>query len=182
MREKFFLPATLIMCAILFISWRQFFYEPTQREILSMNLETRRLREVERSIENLKARHGNLETFVAERERQLDEARIFLPTTLMQDKFIDELYRAADFSQARLISVQAEKIIAADEIQAQVVAVKLEANYGALLNFIREVLDGGRLVSLENFSVEGDNVLTCTLDFKIFSAPSKAIERPAAVK
>lgn len=180
MNEKFFLLMTLTICAIIFFGWQQFFYEPMQREILTTELETRRLRELERSIVELKARHGNLESLIAETERQLDAARTFLPTTLMPDKFIDELYQAADFSQARLISVQAGDIHAADEIQSQVVTVKLQTNYISLLNFIREVLDGGRFVSLEKFSVEGGDILTCTLDFKIFSAPSQKIKSPTA--
>ena len=144
-----------------------------QREILTTELETRRLQQIEQEISTLKARHENLSAFVEDTEQQLDATRTFLPPTLMQDKFIDELYQAANFSQARLISVQADEIITAEEIQSQVVSIKVEASYVELLNFIREVLDGGRLVGLENFSVEGGNVLTCTLKFKIFSAPSK---------
>ncbi len=151
-----------------------------QREILTTELETRRLQQIEQEILTLKERHENLSAFVEDTERQLDAAQIFLPTTLMPDKFIDELYQAADFSQARLISVQAGDIHAADEIQSQVVTVKLQTNYISLLNFIREVLDGGRFVSLEKFSVEGGDILTCTLDFKIFSAPSQKIKSPAA--
>ena len=82
MQEKFFLPTTLILCIILFISWYQFFFEATQREILNMELETRRLREVEREILELKARHGNLSSFAATKEIELDAAREFLRRTL----------------------------------------------------------------------------------------------------
>lgn len=173
MREKFFLPTTIVACVILTFLWYNFFYAPTQREILSVQLETRRLHEIEREISELKARHENLSAFAAQKEQELDEARNFLPTTPAQDKFIDELYRSAEFCRARLTSVQAGEIVSANEVQTQVVSVKLEADYVSLLNFIRETLDGGRLVSLEKFSVTGagGSILSCELNFKIFAAP-----------
>ena len=174
MREKFFLPLTLVICALLFISWRQFFYELTQREIANMELETRRLREVEREVSELKARYGDLSAVVAAKELQLDEARIFLPPTLAQDEFIDGLYRTAESSKARIISVHAGEENSSDKIQSQVVNVKLEGNYVSLLNFIRTTLDGGRLTNLEKFSAEsaGGNVVSCELSFKIFAEPT----------
>ena len=173
MREKIFLPATVAVCVLIVLAWYQFLYAPTQREILSMQLETRKLRELEREIHELKARHGNLSSLVAAKELELDAARNFLPTTLEQDKFIDTLYRAADTTGAGVMSVQTSGIIQAEDIQAQVVTVKLEAQYVQLLNFIREVLDGSRLTELQNFSVEasGGRILSCTLNFRIFAEP-----------
>ena len=38
MNEKFFLPLTLTICAIIFFAWQQFFYAPLQREILNTEL------------------------------------------------------------------------------------------------------------------------------------------------
>ena len=172
MQEKFFLPTTFFICIIIFIGWHQFFYAPTQREILNIELETRRLHEVEREISELKARHENLSLFAEEKELELDAARNFLPATLAQDKFIDELYRAAEACNAQIISVQAGEIISAEEFQSQLVTVNLEADYVSSLNFIREVLDGERLTNLENFyagSSEG-KILSCEVTFKIFSA------------
>ena len=172
MQEKFFLPATLLVCIILFIGWHQFFYDTTQREILNAELEARRLREVEREISELKARHENLSAFIATKEFELDAARNFLPTTLEEDKFIDELYRAAESCRAQIVSVQASEAIAAENAQSQFVTVNLEADYVSLLNFIREILDGERLTSLENFfagSSEG-RILSCEVTFKIFAA------------
>ena len=173
MREKFFLPLTLVACAIFFFGWYQFFYEPTQREILNMELETKRLREIEREIFNLKARYENLATLAEGKSIQLDETRNFLPPTLAQDEFIDELYRAAEFSNARIISVQAGAENSSDEIQTQIINVTLEAEYISLLNFIRMILDGGRLTNLESFSVESAATkrLSCELSFKIFAEP-----------
>ena len=173
MREKFFLPLTLLICAVLFVGWHRFFYETTQQEISRMDLETRRLREVEREVSELKARHGDLAAFVETKDLQLDEARIFLPPTPAQDEFIDALYRAADSSKARILSVQTGEENSDGELQAQTVNVTLEADYISLLNFIRATLDGGRLTSLESFSVNsaGGKFLSCALSFKIFFAP-----------
>ena len=169
MREKFFLPATLVICAVIFGGWYLFFYTAIQGEILSAELETRRLRGIERELAELRTRHGSLATLAAVKESELDAARKFLPATLEPDKFIDELYRTADFFRVSLTSVTADEIISAEEVQAQVVTVKLEATYISLLNFLREILDGGRLVSLEKFSVAGSKVLDCELTFKIFA-------------
>lgn len=174
MREKFFLPLTLAICALVFVMWYQFFYETTQSEIAGMELETRRLREVEREISALKARHGDLAAFAETKALQLDEMRNFLPSTLAQDEFIDGLYRAAESARARIISVQAGNESSDDKIAAQVINVRLEADYIASLNFIRATLDGERLALLESFSAEsaGGNVISCALSFKIFAAPS----------
>ena len=172
MQGRFFIAATLAACVVMFVAWQQFFYQPMQREILSAQLETRRLRELKRELVELKARYGDLSTLAATKELELDAARNSLPSTLEQDKFIDELYRAAQMCDVQLTAVQAGEAISAKEISAQVVTVKLDASYVALLNFIRAILDGGRLVSLENFSLEvsSEDILSCDLSFKIFAA------------
>ena len=176
MREKFFLPLTLAICALVFVAWYQFFYETTQREISGMKLETRRLREVEREIAALKALHGDLSTLAETKALQLDEMKNFLPPTLSQDEFIDGLYRAAESSKARIISVQTGEETSDDKIAAQIVNVRLEADYIAVLNFVRETLDGERLTILESFSAEssGGKFISGALTFKIFAAPKVA--------
>ena len=173
MNDKKFLPPIIFgLIIILSVGWYKFIYEPAQREILNMELETRRLREIEREILELKARHENLAAFVEEKDLQLDEARIFLPTTLAQDKFIDELYRTANSANVRINSIRTGEVTSSEQLQSQVVNVKLEADYISLLNFIREILDGGRLTSLEKISVESlsGKILSCELSFEIFAA------------
>lgn len=171
MNDKFFLPATLIVCVLLFAVWYQFIYEPARSEILNIELETQRLREVKREISELKARQGDLATLVEAKALQLDDARIFLPTTLAQDEFIDALYKSADDCQARMLSVRADEVNLTKELQSLVVNVRLEADYISLLNFIRETLDGERLTHLKRFSAEhtGNSLLNCELSFKIFA-------------
>ena len=175
MRDNFFLPTTIILCVIIFVGWHQFFYTTTQREILNMELETRRLREIEREISELKARHENLSAFVETKEFELDAARNFLPSTIAQDKFIDELYRTAEFRSVRIISIQTDEVISAEKFQSQVITVNVETDYISLLNFIRELLDGSRLINLENFSAESvrGKIISCELSFKIFAEPIK---------
>lgn len=172
MNEKFFLPATLAVCLLTAAAWYQFVYEPARSTILNMELETRRLREVERDIFELKARHGDLTALVEAKALQLDEAQIFLPSTPAQDEFIDALYRAADACQVRIISVRADEVNSSKDIQSLVVNVRAEADYISLLNFIRTTLDGERLTRLKRFSATrtGDNLLQCELSFTIFAA------------
>ena len=40
MQGRFFIAATVAACVIMFVAWQQFFGEPMQREILSVQLET----------------------------------------------------------------------------------------------------------------------------------------------
>ena len=170
--KKFLPPIIFFLMIILSVGWLQFVYEPARREILNMELETRRLREVEREILNLKDRHEDFAAFVEENELQLDEAREFLPPTLAQEKFIDELYQTAELFDVKIISVRAGETISAENLQSQVVNITLQADYISLMNFIREILDGGRLVSLEKFSAEKSSgkILSCEMSFKIFAA------------
>ena len=168
--RKFLPPIIFALTIILLVGWYVFFYEPTQREILNMELETRRLGEVAREISDIKARHGDLSAFVLEKEMQLDEARIFLPATLAQDKFVDELYKTAELCGAKITSIRTDEATSAEEIQAQIVSVNLEADYISLMNFIRGVIDGERLTTLDEISIErSGGILSCDLDFKIFA-------------
>jgi len=168
--RKFLPPIIFALSIILLVSWYVFFYEPTQREILNMELETRRLSEVAREISDIKARHGDLSAFVLEKEMQLDAARIFLPATLAQDKFVDELYKTAELCGAKITSISTSEATSAEELQAQIVSVNLEADYISLMNFIRGVIDGERLTTLDEISIErSGGILSCDLDFKIFA-------------
>ena len=169
--KRFLLPLTVVACVLCFFVLQEFFWEPAQREILNMQLETRRLREVEREISELKTRHGNLSALVAQKERELDAAREFLPSELNAEKFVDALYQSAQAQRAEIISVQAGDIDG-EELQSQIVAVKLEADYVSLLNFLREIVDGKRLAVLETVSIDGTGgkILSCELTFRIFAA------------
>mgnify|MGYP002869183718 CR=1 FL=1 len=172
MDDKRFLPVIIFAVGIILtLGWYELIYTPAQIEILNMELETRRLREVEREILELKARHENLAAFVEEKELQRDAAQNFLPPTLAQDRFIDELYRAAESLDVKIISIRAEETTSTEKLQAQVVSVNLEADYISLMNFIREIVDGERLTTLDEISVEhlSGKVLSCDLDFKIFA-------------
>ena len=64
--KKFF--PVIIFALIILAACHQFIYQPVQRKILNMELEARRLREVERELSELKARHGNLSAFVEAKE------------------------------------------------------------------------------------------------------------------
>ena len=173
MDDKRFLPVIIFAVGIILtLGWYELIYTPAQIEILNMELETRRLREVEREILELKARHENLAAFVEEKELQLDAAQNFLPPMLAQDRFIDELYRTAESLDVKIISIRAEETTSQENLQSQVVSVNLQADYIALLNFIRQILDGERLTVLEKISVEKSSgqMLDCRLSFKIFAA------------
>lgn len=172
MNDKRFLPVIILIAGIVlsFLIY-QFVHEPARREILNMEMETRRLHELEKEILALQERHENLAAFVEEKRLEVEAAKKFLPSKLMQDEFIDEIYRAAEFQRARIISVRAGEVNSEEKFQSQVVSVKLESRYISLINFTREILDGERLVRLENFSATkaGRGIVSCELSFKIFA-------------
>ncbi len=133
-----------------------------------MKLETRQLQMQARELENLQARYGNLADYAEKADERLTFAREFLPTNIDDEKFIDSLYQIAAGKKILINSVTVSEI-PGDEIQRHTIRVRLDADYISLLNFIREVLDGGRLVELANFSAEGSGVLYCELEFDIFA-------------
>ena len=123
----------------------------------------------------MQARHGNFAEFVELTDERLNFAQEYLPAEIDDEKFIAELYEIAENRQMLIYSVQTGEIYN-DEIQRQSIKIRAEADFISLLNFIREILDGARLVSLENFSINSDgetNILDCELEFSIYAANSK---------
>ncbi|MBO4400625.1 MAG: type 4a pilus biogenesis protein PilO [Selenomonadaceae bacterium] len=168
MREKSFLPTVFGTCAAAAVLFWLLVYTPLKAEISAMRLETQQLQLQARELETLHARYGNLVDFAEKVDERLILAQEFLPAKLDDEKFIESLYQIAGGKKILINSVQVGEISEGD-VQRQSVRVQLDADYISLLNFIREVLDGGRLVTLENFSLEGSGVLNCELEFYIFA-------------
>ena len=175
-REKFYPVAALIVCFIAAIFFVMLIYAPMQREISAMQLESRRLHAVENSLHELKKRHGELENFAELIEKRLYEAKEFLPADSAQDYFVAELYRIAEKNNVLINSVQIGESVAVDEnsedkkIFRQNIRLNVAADYISTLNFLREILNGNRLVTIENFSINsGENILTGELELSIFS-------------
>lgn len=168
MREKSFLLTVLGICATAAVLFWLLVYAPVKAEISAMRLETQRLQLQARELETLQARYGNLADFSEKVDERLILAREFLPASLDDEKFVDSLYKIAAGKKILINSVQVGEISEGD-VQRQSVRVRLDAEYISLLNFVREILDGGRLVTLENFSLEGSGVLNCELEFYIFA-------------
>lgn len=174
MDKRFYLPTIIfIICATVAILYWQLIYLPVQAEISRLDAETKEIETVEREIEKLQARYGNLEDLVALTEERLSQMQEYLPAEMDSEKFITEIYKIAEDKKILIDSVQVGEISNKDSVQRQPVKIKLAADYISLLNFIREILDGERLASFENFSIarEGDtNILDCELEFLIFAA------------
>ncbi|MCR5834098.1 MAG: type 4a pilus biogenesis protein PilO [Selenomonadaceae bacterium] len=175
MNKKFLMPVlTFTLGAMILFGWYEFIYVETRQEITMMESETRQLKDLEREISKLKARHEDLSAYMADMDSQLDRARMFLPETLSQENFIAELYQTAEICRAQIISVNSGEAVETKSVQSQTVNIRLETDYLSLLNFIRATLDGSRLVSLESFTVESDGgILICDLVFKIFAEVQK---------
>ncbi len=180
MNNKKFFPAIIfIICATVAILYRQFIYIPVQAEIKNLNAEAKRLETIENELETLKAHHKNFEEFVASAEENLTQMQEYLPAELNAEKFIAELYTLAENKKILINSIQTGEISEKDSVQRQKINLQLEADYISLLNFIREILDGERLASLENFLITSDgesNILNCELEFIIFAADLNAAQ------
>lgn len=174
MSKKNFFPAIVFtICATIAILYWQLIYIPVQSEILSLAAESKRLETIEKELEILQARYKNFEEFVASTEEKLFQMQELLPAEMNAEKFIAALYTSAENKKILINSVQTGEISEKDSVQRQEIKIRLDADYISLLNFIREVIDGERLASLENFSIAKDgesNILNCELEFIIFAA------------
>ncbi len=163
---------TLLICATIGIFYWQLIYLPIQSEILKFKTETRQIQLIRAEISKLQTRHGNFDDFVEMNDERLALAQEYFPAEMDDEKFIAELYNLADAKNILIYSVQTGEN-SGGEIQTQSIKIRAEAEYISLLNFIREVVDGARLVNFENFSIESDgktNILDCEMEFSIFAA------------
>lgn len=177
--KNYFPAAVLIICAIIAILYRQFIYLPLQSEIAALNAETKRIDAILKELEILQTRHPNFEEFVALTEERLAQMQELLPAEMDAEKFVAELYVLAADKKILIDSVRTGEISESDSVQRQTLNIQLEADYISLLNFVREILEGERLASLENFSVSSDgesNILNCNLEIIIFAANLETAE------
>ncbi len=173
----------LSFCAAFILFYWQFVGKPVRQEISNIEVEIRRLREIEYKLKEIVIRYKNFDKFVGLTGDRLQDAQNFLPQEMNHDKFIVEIYKAAENNNVRINSVQVGEIStvkldeknSSREILRQSVKVQLESEYIPLLNFIREVADGERLTTLENTLITGEenNFLNCDLEFFIYA------EKPA---
>ena len=138
-----------------------------------MNAETKQIEATELELKNLQERYGDLKKFFQLTQERLAQMQEYLPAEMQAEKFVAQLYDAAEGKKILINSVQLGDTSEKDSLQIQQIKIKLTSDYISLLNFIREILDGERLTSFESFSIarEGEsNILNCELEFLIFSA------------
>ena len=194
-REKFLPLITLALCLFATFLFVNLIYAPIKSETVAAQLELRRLHTVEKNLQEFKNRHGDIEKFLALTETRLKSAREFLPLENSQDTFAAEIYKIAEKNKVLVTSVQmgelepiesaevAEGVESAEvskgegdkNILRQSVKIKVEADYIATLNFLRDILNGERFTALETISLASDkNILTGYIELLIFNlaAPS----------
>lgn len=176
MRQKIFPAVTIAVCLVVAFFFILLIYSPLQSKISSLQLEMRRIQAVEQNLSEFKRRHGEFEKFSALIENRLYEAQKFLPATPAQDVFVAELYRIAEKNNVLINSVQIGELENVDEkvedkkIFRQNIRLNIAADYFSTLNFLREILNGSRLATLEKFSLEsGENILNGELELSIFN-------------
>lgn len=181
-KEKFLPIMTLLFCCVVAILFFNLIYAPLKSETASKEMQVRRFQAVEKNLDEFKKRHGNLENFFTLTESRLSDARNFLPAESMQGNFVAELYKVAEKNNVIVSSIQIGEIQAVEQNSdnnknffRQTVTVKFEADYISTLKFLREILNGNRLTTLENISLEnGENNLSGNMELSIFNlaAPS----------
>ena len=174
--RNIFLAAVLITCAMVAILYWQLIYLPVQAEVSRLNAETKQIELAELEVKNLQERYGDLEKFVELTEERLAQMQEYLPAEMQAEKFVAQLYNAAEDKKILINSVQLGEVSEKNSVQTQTVKIQLSSDYISLLNFIREILDGERLASFEDFSIareDDTNILNCELEFVIFAADLK---------
>ncbi|MBQ9486426.1 MAG: hypothetical protein IJU91_01300 [Selenomonadaceae bacterium] len=191
-REKFLPAITLALCLLATFLFVNLIYAPIKSETAAAQLESRRLHAVEKNLQEFKNRHGDIEKFLALTETRLKSARELLPLENSQDTFAAEIYKTAEKNKVLVTSVQmgelepvesaegVENVQSAEgegdtKILRQSVKIKVEADYIATLNFLRDILNGERFTALETITLASDkNILTGDIEILIFNlaAPS----------
>ena len=99
-----------------------------------------------------------------------------MPIENSQDTFAAEIYKIAEKNKVLVNSVQmgelepVENVETDKKILRQSVKVAVEADYISTLNFLREILNGNRLTTLETISLASDkNILTGDIELSIFN-------------
>ena len=171
-REKFLPAITILICCVLAFFIFNLIYAPLKSATLSMQMQAHNLQDVEHDLDKFKKRHGDLEKFFASTESGLIYANEFLPAESAQDAFAAEIYKIADNNNVLINSIQIGELQADNDkkIFRQTVNLKFEADYISTLKFLREILNGNRLTTLENVSIEGgENILSCNIELSIFN-------------
>ena len=182
--RKKYVRISVILIPMTFLFWYafdEFFYQPYKRDILRIQLETRKLEETKKILLEFKNRHKDTDNFFELVEENYNATKNYLPESLMQDIFVDEIYKNAEKNNLRVVSVQADENITEyknsdQRTQKQKITVKFFADYVSTLNFIRQILDGNRLVNLSSCSIEkvdsAEN-LRCEINFFIYQKAAK---------
>ena len=176
-REKFLPAITILICCVVAIFFINIIYAPLESAISSMQMQARKLHGIERDLDNFKKSHGDIEKFFTLTENRLIESREFLPPESAQDTFVAEIYKIAEKNNVRINSVQVGEMQAVEKNSEdnkkffrQSINVKIDADYISTLKFLREILNGNRLTTLENISVDsGENILKGDIEFLIFN-------------
>jgi len=179
MKHKNLILLGIISCSLLFaIFYLHTVYISWQSEILKFQTETKKLNTQEKILSNFKAQNKNIDDFVNLYEENFLTVRDFLPAESEQEKFTDAIYRAATKNNISVTSLQVAEPVATEvdknisgDFFKQSVKVQFDAEYINLLNFLREISDGTRFITLANISVEdGEEILNCDAEFFIYSA------------
>ena len=150
----------------------KFVYVPLQSEIFEMQIETKRLQAVEKSLKSFQRQHENLSEFMELTEDRLTVSKKLLPEKLETENFVSEVYKSAGENSVNLILLQVGEVVAEEKFQRQSVKIKIAGDYVSILNFMRSIYDGERFAKLENISMEKSdkNFIACEMEFFIFSA------------
>ncbi len=175
-QKKFFLLGIFFLVLTFATIFLHSIYTSWQSEILKLQMETKKLQAEEKILSNFSARYDDLEDFLNLNEENFLTVREFLPAEPDQENFTNEIYRAADKNNISVNSLQTFEPLTlevdknfSEKFFRQSIKVQFESSYIDLLNFLREISDGKRFVTVANISVEvDDEILNCEVEFFIY--------------
>ena len=164
---------TIAICCVVTFFLATLIYSPLKSEILSLQIESRRLQALENELLNFEKNHGNVEDFAAMIENRLTESKEFLPSEPLQDEFAAEIYKIADQNKLLVDSIQIGDVesVSSDNKNffRQTVKIKIEGDYISTLNFIRTIIDGKRFVTIDGINLESaENILSGEIELSIY--------------
>ena len=172
--EREIFMAMVLICVLSVAAYWNLYHLPLERELLQMELHRQQAAKQIVEILNFKNEQGDLDGLMRELDEQRAELERALPPALSQGEFINYLQTKARSNQIRLISLT-PGTVARDEdlpIIRLPLRVKVECTYFKLLDFLKELEAGERLINIGNFKATGKNdgeMLICELELVLFA-------------
>ncbi|MDD3114539.1 MAG: type 4a pilus biogenesis protein PilO [Anaerovibrio sp.] len=121
------------------------------------------------ALQALQSEHNNLELYQLEVAGKRELAEKMLPGEMESAVLLDSIKKAADSSGMELRELVPGQPDMEDGVADMAVKVKLSGDYFSLLDFLRRVQNGTRLIHIDTMDLIQHQDLECQLGMKVFA-------------